>query len=310
MSSDADRIAAGIPASFVMISGSEDKQTSADVFNVGQFDLPNAAGKAGGACTSTLLKVLNENPGPMSWLDLLHRMRDVLRSKGYDQIPQLSASRLLDANSRFEIVPPDSAPNKKRAILIGINYIGQNGELSGCHNDVKNIKRYLIEKQGFQEQDMLILMDDGRHTSPTRRNIMDAFTRITQYSEPNDVVFIHYSGHGGRVEDTSGDEDDGYDETLIPVDFKSAGQIVDDEVFAKLVKPMKKDVRVTVLMDCCHSGTALDLPYEMNATDTKMHANNGFNMDMLGGDALLIGFALCCCFDMLGDIIGTLFEFL
>jgi len=112
------------------------------------------------------------------------------------------------------------------------------------------------------------------------------------------------------VESITGDEDDGYDETLIPVDFKSAGQIVDDEVFAKLVKPMKKDVRVTVLMDCCHSGTALDLPYEMNATDTKMHANNGFNMDMLGGDALLIGFALCCCFDMLGDIIGTLFEFL
>jgi hypothetical protein len=26
---------------------------------------------------------------------------------------------------------------------------------------------------------------------------------------------------------SSGDEDDGYDETLIPVDFKSAGQIVD-----------------------------------------------------------------------------------
>lgn len=83
---DPDRIAAGIPAKFVMISGSEDKQTSADVFNVGSFDLPHTAGKAGGACTSTLLKVLNENPGPMSWLDLLHKMRDVLRQKGYDQV--------------------------------------------------------------------------------------------------------------------------------------------------------------------------------------------------------------------------------
>lgn len=83
---DPDRIAAGIPAVFVMISGSEDKQTSADVFNVGSFNLPDTAGKAGGACTSTLLKVINENPGPMSWLDLLHKMRDVLRSKGYDQV--------------------------------------------------------------------------------------------------------------------------------------------------------------------------------------------------------------------------------
>ena len=73
----------------------------------------------------------------------------------------------------------------------------------------------------------LILMDDGRHNEPTKRNIEDAFRRVTEYSKAGDVVFIHYSGHGGRVRDLSGDEDDGYDETLIPVDFKRAGQIID-----------------------------------------------------------------------------------
>lgn len=44
--------------------------------------------------------------------------------------------------------------------------------------------------------------------------------------------FFHYSGHGGRVKDTDGDEDDGYDETIYPVDFQQyegeSGQIVDD----------------------------------------------------------------------------------
>lgn len=49
-------------------------------------------------------------------------------------------------------------------------------------------------------------MDDGHHHEPTRQNIMQAFDRITQYSKAGDVVFIHYSGHGGRVRDTSGDE--------------------------------------------------------------------------------------------------------
>jgi hypothetical protein len=83
---DADRIAQGIPATFVMISGSEDKQTSADVHNVQSFDLPSTSGKAGGACTSTLLKVLNEYPGKMSWLELLQRMRVVLKQKGFDQV--------------------------------------------------------------------------------------------------------------------------------------------------------------------------------------------------------------------------------
>jgi metacaspase-1 len=208
------KIAQGIPAKFVMISGSEDKQTSADVFNVNSFQLPDPAGKAGGACTSTLLRVLHDQRGqPMSWIDLLHKMRDVLRQKGYDQVPQLSSSRMLDVSHQFEIVPPESVRSgARRALLIGINYVGQQGQLSGCHNDVNNIKKYLIKHQGFQEKDMLILMDDGRHHQPTRANIMNAFDRVSQYSKAGDVVFIHYSGHGGRVRDTSGDEADGYDE--------------------------------------------------------------------------------------------------
>lgn len=76
---------------------------------------------------------------------------------------------------------------------------------------------------------MLILLDDGRAHAPTRRNIEDAFARICQYSQDGDVVWVHYSGHGGRVRDVSGDEEDGYDSTLIPVDFRSSGQILDDD---------------------------------------------------------------------------------
>jgi hypothetical protein len=111
----------------------------------------------------------------------------------------------------------------------------------------------LINEHGFNESEMLILMDDGKHHPPTKRNIEDAFSRMTQYSKAGDVVFVHYSGHGGKVVDTSGDEDDGFDETLIPVDFKTAGQIIDDDVLKILVKPMRAGVHVTVLMDCCHS---------------------------------------------------------
>ena len=69
---------------------------------------------------------------------------------------------------------------------------GQQGQLSGCHNDVRNIKDYLIRKEGFLEKDMLILMDDGAHKEPTRKNIEDAFKRLTQYSRADDVVFLHY----------------------------------------------------------------------------------------------------------------------
>jgi hypothetical protein len=45
-----------IKAHVMMISGCEDAQTSADVSNVRDFSLPDPNGKAGGACTSALLK--------------------------------------------------------------------------------------------------------------------------------------------------------------------------------------------------------------------------------------------------------------
>ena len=49
----------------------------------------------------------------MSWIDLLHRMRSVLSHKGFDQIPQLSSSRMLDVNDPFEIVPRSSQGRRR-----------------------------------------------------------------------------------------------------------------------------------------------------------------------------------------------------
>ena len=72
-------------------------------------------------------------------------------------------------------------------------------------------------------------------------------------------------GHGGKLRDTNGDEEDGYDETLVPLDFERRGQIRDDDLLKHLVLPMKAGVFVTSVMDCCHSGTVLDLPYNFKA---------------------------------------------
>ena len=45
---------------------------------------------------------------------------------------------------------------------------------------------------------------------------------------PGDYLFFHYSGHGGQQADKDGDEADGKDETLVPLDYQTAGQITDD----------------------------------------------------------------------------------
>lgn len=54
-----------------------------------------------------------------------------------------------------------------------------------------------------------------------------------------------------------------------------------DDILKMLVKPMIHDVHVTVLMDCCHSGTVMDLPYKFGADDVRMTREEGFNMEMV-----------------------------
>lgn len=118
-----------------------------------------------------------------------------------------------------------------------------------------------MDVHGFQEENIEVLMDDGKHTSPTYANIIAAFNRIVAASKAGDVVFTHYSGHGGKVRDQDGDEKDGYDETLVPLDYQTAGQIRDDTLFKDFVGKLREGVFATSIMDCCHSGTVLDLPY-------------------------------------------------
>ena len=152
----------------------------------------------------------------------------------------------------------------KKALLIGINYFGQSGELRGCINDVNNIKN-LIKSRGFREDSaqMRILTDDHRDGGmhPTRRNIIEGMHWLVSGARPNDSLFFHYSGHGSQKADSDGDEVDGYDETIVPVDAKSAGQIVDDEMNAILVQQLPPGARLTAIFDSCHSATALDLPF-------------------------------------------------
>jgi hypothetical protein len=190
-------------------------------------------------------------------------MREILGDRGYTQIPQLTSTKAIDINEPFSLVPSDFQ-GTRRAVLIGINYIGhEQGQLSGCHNDVLNMKDYIMDVHGFEEENITILLDDGEHTSPTKENILEAYRTLVAESEPGDAIFCHYSGHGGKIRDDDiGEEDDGFDEALIPLDYQTVGFIRDDDLFDTLVKPLPEGVMLTCLMDCCHSGTVLDLPYK------------------------------------------------
>jgi uncharacterized caspase-like protein len=75
---------------------------------------------------------------------------------------------------------------------------------------------------------MVMLLDadsSGPRQIPTRANMTAAMQWLVRDARPNDSLFFHYSGHGGTARDVDGDEEDGTDETVYPLDHEFAGQM-------------------------------------------------------------------------------------
>jgi Caspase domain len=92
----------------------------------------------------------------------------------------------------------------------------------------------------------------------------------------NGLIFLIFPGHGGQVNDRDGDETDGKDEVLFPGDYADAGCITDDEIYAEFVSRISPGVHVVAVIDSCHSGTAMDLPYVCQAGEEVFRSNDKF----------------------------------
>ncbi len=145
----------------------------------------------------------------------------------------------------------------KHALLIGIdNYkASQISTLRGCVNDVELMKTILIGKFDFPAANVTVIKD----AEATHLGIIDAIrTQLIDKAQAGDIVVLHYSGHGSRMRDASGDEIDDYDETLVPHDSRTTGvfDITDDQINGLLSQLTAKTKNVTFIFDSCHSGAA------------------------------------------------------
>lgn len=145
--------------------------------------------------------------------------------------------------------------SKKQALIIGINYTGTMNQLYGCINDAQNIESR-CNSIGFKNS---ILLTDNSKIKPTKANIINEFKNILNNSRSGDLLFFSFSGHGTFRRDNNGDEMDGRDEMILPIDLNP---ILDDEFRNIIQTNLKKDVTLFALFDSCHSGTVLDLKYQ------------------------------------------------
>jgi len=94
---------------------------------------------------------------------------------------------------------------------------------------------------------------------PSRKNILDAISWLVTGLKPGENVFFQYSGHGGQVRDTNGDEVAGFDSCIYPLNGLEMEMITDDELRAALAMKVPAGSKCFVVLDCCHSGSAVDL---------------------------------------------------
>jgi uncharacterized caspase-like protein len=133
----------------------------------------------------------------------------------------------------------------KKALLVGINKY-PNNPLNGCVNDVL-LMESVLSQLDFTVQ---ILVDNNA----TKVNILRGLEALFKDSEKDDCLVFHYSGHGSQVPDISGDEEDGLDECLLPIDFSWDNVILDDDINALLQKHVN-GAHVEIILDACHSGS-------------------------------------------------------
>ena len=150
----------------------------------------------------------------------------------------------------------------KRALVIGISVYPQSGDNSwnSIHgtNDAELIVPVLKE-QGFKTTKIC-------NKDATARRIRQEIAKLIESCGRGDIVYLHFSGHGQPFEDLDGDEDDGWDESIIPYDaqkvyvkgkYEGSNHIIDDELhsyFQKMMSKVGSSGLVCVVIDACHAG--------------------------------------------------------
>lgn len=154
---------------------------------------------------------------------------------------------------------------RKRAFMVGISHYDT--ALTGYQwNNINgvadiNLLNPILKKQGFS---ITTLLDE----QATFDKIISQITLFANNTKKGDIVYLHFSTHGQPVEDLNGDEDDGWDESIVPIDaykiykkgIYDGNKHLTDDLLNEYVKKLREKIGKTgflyVVIDACHAGTS------------------------------------------------------
>lgn len=163
------------------------------------------------------------------------------------------------------LLPSVGLAQQKRAFLVGISRYDtaltsyQWNNINGVE-DI-NLLIPVLSAQGFSINTLL-------DNDATYDHIVSQLSQFTTNTKKGDIVYLHFSTHGQPVEDIDGDEEDGWDESIVPIDayklykkgrYEGDKHLTDDKL-NKYIKKLRERIGSTgflyVTIDACHAGTS------------------------------------------------------
>jgi len=142
-----------------------------------------------------------------------------------------------------------------KAFLAGINNYKSVSDLRGCISDVEKMEKLLTGTFDFSRQNVRTLADQ----QVVKRNVMEQLDWLIEGAQAEDQLVFFFAGHGSQVVDVDGDEEeDGVDEILClwDMDFDKPDTYLLDDDINTFTQRLPEGASLTIVFDCCHSGTA------------------------------------------------------
>ena len=181
------------------------------------------------------------------------------------------------------VSPNNAIGQNKKALLVGISIYPSEGDKSwdtiNGINDIQLIAKTL-KSGGYSITEL-------SNDKATFEAIQKALSSLASNCSKGDTVYIHFSCHGQPYEDYDGDEDDGWDESVVPYNapmayekgvYEGEYHLTDDILstyFTSIRRAVGPSGFVCVVIDACHAGGSSrgDEDEELYCRGTK----NGFS---------------------------------
>lgn len=180
-------------------------------------------------------------------------------------------------------------PPARHALLIGINqYPGiPSPNLKGCVSDMELMRSLLTDRFGFPTGTTRTL----RNEEATQQAIRGALAEIAAAVGEDDIVVLFYAGHGSRLLDPrqpDSRQPDRLIESIVPCDSGRGTlpnrDILDEEIDQWVQRVNEKTPHVTLIFDCCHSGSVTRDPF--GEATREAPADLRAAAEMFGGEPL------------------------